>query len=175
MLSRAERERHDGMPPDRRGPFLAGRLLLRRFAAELLGVDAAGIEIVAACPDCGGEHGRPSVAGSDLYVSLSHSVQGVVAGASWRGPIGVDLESRPSAGAAEAVGVLSGRASVEHWTRVEAVLKADGRGLRVDPSQVTIEEVDGRLEGGVLGSPTRYDVSEVQLAPGVRVSVAVAR
>ncbi|BCT75807.1 hypothetical protein SCMU_16490 [Sinomonas cyclohexanicum] len=49
--------------PARRHGFLAGRLALRAFVAELLGVDPELVVPAYACPDCGpGEHGVPGFA-----------------------------------------------------------------------------------------------------------------
>lgn len=168
VLSPAERARYDGAPSD---SFLLGRLLLRHLAAELIGVGPAEVDLVAVCPDCGGPHGKPQLIGSSLHLSLSHSAVAVVAAASWDGPVGVDVEALdPSAAALAAIGTVAGEESLERWTRVEAVLKADGRGLRVDPASVSF---DGGT-ASIAGSGARYRVSEVQLAPDVRVSVAVA-
>ena len=65
--------------------------------------------------------------------------------------------------------------SLREWTRVEAVLKADGRGLRVDPAAVT---VTGRatargaaaVDGLAASASTGWDVPG---PPGIIVSVAV--
>jgi len=160
-LTAAERERCD--TSSRPGSFLAGRLLLRDLIAEL----GAEGDLVAVCPDCGGPHGKPLLQGSSLQLSLSHGAGVVVAAASWDAPVGIDVEAPPSAAALAAIGEVAGEATLERWTRVEAILKADGRGLRVDPRRVIITGDEGELDG------TRYAVSEHDLAPGVRVSVAV--
>lgn len=150
-------------------------MILRGLAGELTGTAPADLDLVAVCPDCGGPHGRPVVVGSPLQVSLTHGAGVVVAAASWDAAIGIDLEPPTDSPAVlGAIGAMTGTASVAHWSRVEAVLKADGRGLRVDPSRVTIGTVEGRLEGRVDDTAARYDVSDVELAPGIRVSVAVA-
>jgi len=166
-LTTAERERYETSP--RPGSFLAGRLLLRDLIAEL----GAEGEIVAECPDCGGPHGKPMLRGSaphlsPLHLSLSHGAGVVVAAASWNSPVGVDVEEAPSPAALAAIGIVTGEATLERWTRVEAILKADGRGLRVDPRRVTIEGDVGELDA------TRYALSEHTLAPGLRASVAIA-
>jgi 4'-phosphopantetheinyl transferase len=167
VLSPLERARYDASPSD---PFLLGRLVLRRLVGELTGVAPEDVPLAAVCPDCGGPHGRPVVAGSALHVSLSHSAVAVVAAASWDGPVGVDVEPlEQSAAALAAVGSVAGEASLVRWTRVEAVLKADGRGLRVDPALVSFTGD----EASIADSPARYRVADVQLAPDVRVSVAV--
>jgi len=147
--------------------FLAGRLLLRRLASELLGEP---VDIVAVCPDCGGPHGKPGIPDSDLQLSLSHGAGVVVAAASRGRRVGVDIDAQSPAALA-AIGALTGEATLQRWTRVEAILKADGRGLRVDPSAVVI---DGDV-GWVVDAPSRYSLEERDLAPGLRVSLAVER
>jgi 4'-phosphopantetheinyl transferase len=167
VISPAERERYEAAPHE---SFLAGRLVLRRLVAELTGIEPATVDLVAVCPDCRGPHGKPTLVGSTLHLSLAHGRDAVVAAASWGAAVGVDLESVPSAAALEAIGTLAGEKTLLRWTRVEAILKADGRGLRVDPRDVVV----GEREGWVVDAPTRYRLSEVELAPDVTVSVAVA-
>jgi 4'-phosphopantetheinyl transferase len=53
------------------------------------------------------------------------------------GRIGVDAVPADAAGLER---VLPGETDARDWARVEAVLKADGRGLAVDPAQVVVEE-----------------------------------
>ena len=160
-LTPAELERYSASPAD---AFLAGRLLLRRLTAELTGEAA---ELTAECPDCGGAHGKPGIPGSKLQLSLSHGAGVVVAAAVFGARVGVDHDSAAPEALA-AIGALTGEATLQRWTRVEAILKADGRGLRVDPSQVLIDGDVGR----VAESPTRYALEERELAPGLRVSLA---
>ncbi len=175
VISQAEQDRYDAAPGDQQESFLVGRLLLRQLVSELTGVAASDLEIVAKCADCGGPHGRPLLRGSGLHLSLSRCDSAVVAAASWDGPIGVDVETAtPSAEALAAIHLLTGDKSVVSWTRVESVLKADGRGLRVDPRDVLIERVGDHLEGSVRDAPTRYRVYDVDLAPDITVSVACA-
>jgi len=146
-LSTPERERWAAVAPE---SFLTGRHLLRTLVTELTG--RANVEISATCATCGGPHGRPEAEG--VWLSLSRCAVGLVAAACDRAPVGVDVETT---------------GTELRWTRVEAVLKADGRGLRVDPADVTI--VDGF--GSIAGSGARYRVSEVDLDPRVVVSLAV--
>lgn len=169
-LSDVERQRYDTTHPIRQSTFLAGRLLLRQLVAELTGARLADVQLTAICPDCGGPHGRPVAPGSGLHLSLTHGADVVVAAASDR-PVGIDVE--PAIAPPEVLAdieSLTGHASLQRWTRTEAILKADGRGLRVDPAHVVI---DGP-RGWVDDAPARYDLSEVELIAGVRVSVAVA-
>lgn len=169
-----ERERYESTVSDAKQTFLAGRLLLRRLVGELTGQDPGSVDLVAECDDCGGPHGRPAVRGSDLHVSLARRDDVVVA-AAWHAPIGIDVESvTPTPQSLAAIATLTGDASIARWTRVEAVLKADGRGLRVDPSAVILTPVGGHLEGWVTDAAPRYMVEEIDLAPDITVSVARA-
>lgn len=131
--------------------FLAGRLVLKRLVTELTGDPSPAIEQV--CADCGGPHGRPTYEG--LWLSLSRCADAVLAAASTL-PIGIDVEPRGAASA--------------HWTRTEAVLKADGRGLRVDPDDVDFNESAARIGGRGI----RYLTADLELDPSLQVSLAVA-
>ena len=165
VLSDAERARYDERPSD---AFLAGRMLVRALAGDLLGIPPERVPVSATCPDCGGPHGAPVIAGSDLHVSLSHADGLVVAAARRGAAVGVDVErSTVAAERLAAIGALTGRASVRHWTRVEAVLKADGRGLRLDPSLVVIDTEVASLGGD------RYLLQDAALPEGYTGSVAV--
>jgi 4'-phosphopantetheinyl transferase len=89
--------------------------------------------------------------------------------------IGIDAEAVADArrDAAGMRGVLgTGEASIRSWTRVEAALKADGRGLRVDPGTVRIDEHAGGWSAQVPGSApsSGWDVEDIE---GLIVSVAV--
>ena len=117
--------------------FVQGRMLLRTLAGELLFLDPAAVPLSATCPDCGGPHGQPRIPG--LTVSLSRCATAIVAVAALKGTVGIDVE--PLRGTAErdaAIADVAGGGGIRHWTSVEAALKADGRGLRVDPRGVTV-------------------------------------
>ena len=106
----------------------------------------AGFGTVAqVCPDCGGDHGRPVVSETGRWVSLSRAGGLVAVAYSTAGPVGVDLESRTAVERHPVQGLA--KADATEWTTKEAVLKADGRGLRVDPAELVV--ADGRLAGWV--------------------------
>jgi 4'-phosphopantetheinyl transferase len=152
----------------------AGRALLRRLAAEQLGVAPGDVPLEQRCPDCGGPHGRPVIAGSDLRVSLARCAGGAVAVAAWGADIGVDVEERAQSperlAAIREVAGEQGRAGIARWTAVEAVLKADGRGLRVDPRLVRIDGDLATIGDGVA----RYRLHEPDAHPALQVTVALA-
>ena len=57
---------------------------------------------------------------------------------------------------------------MRRWVRAEAVLKADGRGLRVDPGAVVVRGALARIGD----EPTPYRIVDRRIA-GCLVSVAV--
>lgn len=127
--------------------FVAGAVLLRLVIARMTGSSPADVPVVRLCPDCGGHHGKPSVGVDGLNVSVSHveddSVQVAVTRA---GPVGVDIEARGRL-VTDAMRDLLARARgplrtadefLITWTRVEAVVKATGEGLRVPLDQVLV-------------------------------------
>ena len=149
----------------------AGRALLRRLAAEQLGVAPEDVPLTQRCPDCGGPHGRPEIADSELRVSLARCALGAVAVAAWGADIGVDVEpSAQTPARLAAIEEVAGGTGVARWTRVEAVLKADGRGLRIDPRRVRIE---GDI-ATIAGEPARYRIVEPFVDTPLQVSVAFA-
>lgn len=121
--------------------------LLLTEARELLG-RAAFVE--HHCLRCGADdHGRPYLVGTpELQVSLARSDGVSIVALSEAGPVGVDLEKDDAAGFdgfAESAMHPDERArtpqeATRTWVRKEAVLKATGRGLGVDPRQVRISE-----------------------------------
>ena len=144
-----------------RGSRAADREALVALVTDVTDTAPALVRVVRRCPHCGAaDHGRPTAVadGHDLGVSLSRTT-GVLALAVGPGPdmIGVDVE-RPSRVAAADLDAFtpgereraarSGSAAVHRtacWAVKEAVLKRDGRGLRVDPT-----EVDAVLDHCVL-------------------------
>lgn len=142
-LSAGDRERLDGLDEGAARRFLSGRLALLRAAAR---TGDASVSIDAACPDCGRSHGRPRAVGGSrpLHLSLTHAGTSAfaIAGA---GAVGIDAEPEPTSRVRLAAidELAPGRGDpLRRWTAIEAVLKADGRGLRVAPEAVRLR---GRL------------------------------
>ncbi|WP_295821863.1 hypothetical protein [uncultured Microbacterium sp.] len=148
----------------------ARRDVSRALLAELL----PGARFRSRCPACGGDHGRIRVEGADAAVSVSY-VDGWAVAVAARGhervgldavpvdarglervlprlvPGGAgDLESRTPGAGADAGG--SSAAPARAWARVEAVLKADGRGLTVDARRVDVQGHGDTWEARILPS-----------------------
>jgi len=148
LLSAAELARRNAIRTTRAEQgFVAGAVLLRLVVARLTGRSPADVPVVRQCPDCGFYHGKPRVGVDGLHVSVSHaddeSVQIAVTQA---GPVGVDIEARGRR-VTDAMRHMLARASgplrtadefLTTWTRVEAVVKATGEGLRVPLDQVLV-------------------------------------
>lgn len=127
----------------------AGRVLTRLVAGRCAGAPMAAVEIAL------GEQGKPETPGGPAF-NLSHSGGRVLAGFSWRGDIGVDIEAERELAdlAGLAARVLSARERedldagpetsrtrrfLQAWTRKEALAKATGVGLRVEPREIAAE------------------------------------
>ncbi|WP_157813954.1 hypothetical protein [Microbacterium sp. BR1] len=98
--------------------------------------------------------------------------------------LGIDAE-RVSRVCHDLRGVITpGRAaSLRRWTRVEAVLKADGRGLSIEPDRVRIERSIRGVHGSIAGEGTGSTAGALDIRPrllrvrgprGVVISLAVA-
>lgn len=139
--------------------FVAAHVGLRRLLGTYLGVAPSEVALSrAACPCCGGPHGRPQVLGAQFHFSMAHSAD-VVLYAVAAVPVGVDVEAVANVEAAAGVAVrdLRGildpaersavdampstaraRAILGCWVRKEAYLKGIGTGLAIDPAQVHV-------------------------------------
>jgi 4'-phosphopantetheinyl transferase len=154
-----------------------GRELMQELVAQLAGVPASDVVIEARCPDCGGPHGRPIVmhppAARDVRVTLAYAGSSIVSAAIAGRSLGVDAEPAGEAARAETFRGPFGDDALRHWTRIEAALKADGRGLRVDPHQVAVEQHGAHPIAAVPGDPRRYALHDVALVDALVVSLAV--
>jgi 4'-phosphopantetheinyl transferase len=144
-----------------RARYLAAHALARVVLAGHVGTPAAELCFSSLCRHCGGtDHGKPRLcAAGGIEFSLSHSGQRVVLAVARDAAVGVDVERldsrRDVAGliravlsAAEqrAVAAVPEAASaltlLRYWTRKEALLKATGDGLAVDPATITVTPPD---------------------------------
>ena len=142
------------------GPDTADRLLAAEVS-RVCGLLPDEVEIARKCARCGGyTHGRPVVTTpGGPFVSLSRADGVVAVAVSPDSPVGIDVE-RVAAGAfpgfADVALHPQERASSPRecsmlWVRKEALLKATGHGLHLDPRQVRIS--DGEQEPRLLAWP----------------------
>lgn len=147
----------------------------------------APVTVGRRCDRCGSaDHGRPHVVGAPVLASISYAgdlVVVAVAEASHVLAVGIDAERTGRDRAERLRGVIvPGRpTSLRRWTRVEAVLKADGRGLAVEPARVRIERSLGGVYGRIAGDGAtngavgiRPRLFRVSGPRGVVISLAVA-
>jgi 4'-phosphopantetheinyl transferase len=155
-----------GRSPEARA---AGRQLL----AEALGLlGAAGTRIRQHCPVCDADdHGPLASDGHVLSVSYAPGlVVAAAAEATVVRSLGVDVER--NAGALPSLTALFAPApppDAAGWTAIEAALKADGRGLRVDPASVVVEAGWVR----VSGRDRPFEVTAVSAPAGYVISLAI--
>lgn len=160
--------------------------LLRTEVARFHGVPESGIALGHACPRCGSaEHGRPYVRSTATFrhpaqVSLSRAGALSVVAITDAAPVGVDVEA---VGAARFAGFddvarhpdehLEPRVSADRlWVRKEALLKAYGLGLAVNPSQVALDEHGIAAWDSPHPPPEAARILDVDV-PGHVASVAV--
>lgn len=171
-------------PPGRAHRFATGRLLLAELVPALR-TDAATVE--RRCARCGGDHGRVRVVGAPYAVSISYAGEMVVAAAvllAAASALGIDVEPRSEdvdAPLTELAGLFAPRTppGLRCWTQIEAVVKADGRGLDVPPADVAFEGPSASLLPGgraarVPGNSDRFEVASAPGPAGYIVSAAVA-
>lgn len=165
-LSGSDQERLHSLSGVHAARFLAGRSALLRAAGPL----PPGGFIEARCPECALAHGKPVVVGGNgPFISLSHA-HGLAFAVSSDRPVGIDAEAltRQKSRRTLTNNALPGRGDpLRRWTVCEAVLKADGRGLRVDPRAVRIGGYHALFDG------VRYRVASF-IVHRIRVSVATA-
>lgn len=187
----------DDRPTARRAGFLTGRDLIREAVGGAAGVSGEHLDdgpgrsprIDAVCRDCGGPHGPVRVEGYRVSVSHSGGVTAVAVvsdeDARVMGIEGIgldieiataDLEKATTIRVLLAEPDLSDEQSFRRWTEIEAVLKADGRGLRVSPNAVRIADVEGGRVARIADRPgVVFEVLTVDVGPGFTAALAVGR
>lgn len=137
-------------------PFIRAHALLRRLVGAHTGRPPGALRFGRRCRACGSDqHGAPLAEGyPDLSISLSYcddlalaaltdgpsvgcDVE-LVSGADFDGFAAVTLADRERIGVERAVGKQLLTARTITWARKEAILKATGYGLLVDPAQVVV-------------------------------------
>ncbi|MGA7147313.1 MAG: chemotaxis protein CheY [Microbacterium sp.] len=141
---------------------------------------APGAELSNPCARCGGPHGPVQTTDAAARPAVAYAGTIALSAVAGAGPgsfaIDAEPETDPVRDIVGLAGTLGARADVRlrDWVRVEAALKADGRGLRVDPGGVAVDAVtDVRWRAVVPGgSPVNgWDLSGI---PGVMVSAAIS-
>ncbi len=139
----------------------AGDRLLAAEVARVSELRPDEVKIARSCAHCGGHtHGRPIVTAPGApFVSLSRAEGVVLVAVSPDCPVGIDVEEAEAGGfpgfadvAQHPDETASGpRDRSRLWVRKEAVLKATGDGLRLDPSRIRIS--DGAQDPRLLAWP----------------------
>lgn len=166
--------------------FLVGRAMLVDLVAELTGQDDLGF--TTTCERCGADHGRPRLERVPIAVSVSYAGSMVAVAAarhSDAAAVGVDIEQVPDGGAHGRLTELAALFAparppdMEGWTLIEAALKADGRGVAVDLSEVEVVEPAGRGPGRravrIPGRSDPVDAAVVSGPAGFVLSAAMVR
>ncbi len=167
--------------------FVVSRWLVRQLATEL--ADHDDLLITTTCPRCGADHGQPRFETAPVAVSISYAGSFVVVAAANltdASAVGVDIEREragdPQHPLAELAALFapSTPPTLREWTLIEAALKADGRGLNVDLSQVEIEPIDaGRATDSrairIPGRSEPVDAMQIDGPPGFVLSAAMVR
>ena len=177
-LSAVDAARAASFGVERRAEFLTGRALVRGLLAEMCPGAEAGVTS-ASCPRCGEPHGGVLIEGAGVVASVAHAGGLVVAAVAAGGRrLGIDLESVEEADARldDLTALIGGPREdvLRRWTLIEAVLKADGRGLQVDPAEVRL--IAGRFgahpSARVAGDRIRYRLAEIPAPEGWIASLA---
>jgi 4'-phosphopantetheinyl transferase len=170
-LTAGERARVDGAAPGDRDAVASSLVLARLTVADVCAVDPGTVRVRRRCPRCGStQHGVPAVDVGDgtaaPHLSLSRGGHLVVVALCDAGAVGVDVEAVPQAdgrpcgqdpddlarvvlapGEPPAAGP---HGLLRTWARTEAVLKAAGTGLAVDPRALRVSDPAGRPEVRVV-------------------------
>ena len=162
-LSAADTARLAELHGDRRERFLRGRAAL----AAVLGAAHGGEDEVrpAGCPDCGRRHGQPEFSSGRAFASISHAGLGSLAAVA-DVPVGVDIVERARRTSNQLpISLPPGEQDeLQHWTRIEATLKADGRGLRVDPASIEFSPTPKGAWLAVMPGGARYAVHDLTIS-----------
>jgi len=158
-LDATERDRFEGLRQvGDKHLFVTSRMLMKRMLGHLSETSPELVRLDYQCPRCDRSHGRPVVVGPPAavrwHVSLSHAGHHLMVAATDVGPVGVDLErtgatafegfdgvalnSSERTEVARCAPAAQARARAVYWARKEAVLKATGYGLAVDPAALEV-------------------------------------
>jgi len=185
LLSVAERERaaRYRFEWDRRR-FIAGRVALRRRLGGVLDCPPDRVELMV------GPFGKPQLPNGLPQFNVSHSGQWALIAVTEVGTIGVDIEAVDQrvdiAGVGRRTFSTMERSSLAEvgdrvegffdlWTLKEAVVKADGRGLSLEPATFTVSTgEEPRLLDPPDGSdPSCWQLRRLEVPEGLRAALAL--
>jgi len=174
-LSPQDQARAAGFGVDRRREFVVGRSLVSGLVAGLFPESSGWSVGTGVCARCGERHGAVELTGVAAVAGVSYArglVIAAVAAAGTVASLGVDVEvDAVDTTRTRDLERLLGRSRepvLLRWTRIEAVLKADGRGLLVEPRDVRVRGHRASIAGGT----TRYELADVAGPPGYVISLA---
>jgi 4'-phosphopantetheinyl transferase len=151
----------------------------REVAWDLLrAMMAPGAELSNPCARCGGPHGPVRTTDASARPAVAYANGVAVAAVASRRPgtfaIDVEVQTDPVRDAAGLNGILGARSGVRlrDWVRVEAALKADGRGLRVDPGTVTVAPVGSHGWRALVPNGPVIAGWDIDGPPGLVISAA---
>lgn len=149
----------------RRQGFLAGRALIRDLVGRY--GEKSDVVVDSTCERCGAPHGRPRVAGFSLSVSHGDGLVAVAVGPA-SVSLGVDIEAFAHTSRLAEIAPLfpAGAPDLAAWTRIEAAVKADGRGFAVDPGEVDLRIRSDSPEVWSAVLPGRSDPIDVVTLAG---------
>lgn len=200
-LSAAELERAERMRAGQvRLQFVVARACLRVLLGNLLGLVPARVPIVLSAY---GKPETPERDGHRLFFNVAHSRDTILIALSRDGGVGIDVENLDRAadllGVARKAFTVSEFQQIESvqdphgrrpaffrcWTRKEAVLKADGRGLSLPMDSFTVPVIERAAstpvvvqESGTEDRPTyrpTWFVTDIALGEEVAGAFAVGR
>ncbi|MBN9156634.1 4-phosphopantetheinyl transferase [Microbacterium sp.] len=156
-------------PDDRRE---TASTLIRALVAEL--APGSDLRIEHRCPVCGGAHGRPVLPSAPVHASVAYADPWVVVAVAPDREVdalGIDAEVPDTTLDLTALFAPAHAPDLAGWTAIEAVLKADGRGLLVPPNQVLF------APDGVASVPGggAFRILPVPAGPDLVVSLALRR
>jgi 4'-phosphopantetheinyl transferase len=176
LLTPAERERMVRLRrQEDKQRLMVGNALLRLTIAQATGSALEEVVIDRSCPDCDKPHGKPTVVGHDLHVSVSHSGNRVAVALTRVAQVGVDVEQvDPRVHVDELLANILSPDEIAtdmdfftRWARKEAVLKATGQGLRMPMSKITLGPQ------GLIGFDRPCLLRDLQPGPGYCAAIAV--
>lgn len=188
-LSPSERARVARAAPAERDAVAAALLLARLAIAESYGVDPGAVRVRRRCPRCGSaDHGVPLAERTDggpvPHLSLSRTTGLVAVALAEHGPVGVDVERADRVDLGRVALAPGERPApgphglLRTWTRKEAVLKAAGTGLAVDPALLRVADAAGApgvtTTAAALAPPagTRWWLTDLALEHGFLAALA---